>query len=160
MLSIHHIVTTGAVALTLAVPGSVAAQPDMQSSAARDSSRTASAGGHVHRGHDRHAADRTLATRAARASAARPARDSAGYVHRGHDLHAADRTLVNAAAQPSVVPPASDSAGGFDWNDAAVGAIGTLGVIVALGGLAVITLHHRRGTPAAGFATTRGSADR
>ena len=60
--------------------------------------------------------------------------EESGHVLRGHDLHAADTTgtTVAAAAAPAAKPS------GFDWEDAAIGAVGMLGLVFAAGGFALL----------------------
>jgi hypothetical protein len=63
---------------------------------------------------------------------AAPATGSA-QVLRGHDLHAAGTsgTTVNST-------PVASPAAGFDWEDAGIGAIGALGLVVAVGAFTLI----------------------
>ena len=55
------------------------------------------------------------------------------------------------AAQPNpprpvsrTASPATGVANGFGWADAGIGAAGMLGIVLAVGGIALLTTHQRR----------------
>jgi hypothetical protein len=125
MFKTPHAIIAGAIVLTFAMPPAAGAKEIAPANAFRDLPVQPSDG--VLRGHDLHGADRPAST---------------SHVLAGHDLHAAEageRSVVNAVA-----PPSNRVSDRLDWGDAGIGAIGMLGIVLALGGIALFAQHLNR----------------
>ena len=125
MFRTHKLIATTTAALALAAPAAAVAQQDLRSPDSRDAA--------VGVRQDLRSPD---------------AREAATVVRQ--DLRSADAR--DAAVRPTPVPAAPspvrfDEPGGFQWGDAGIGAAGMLGLVLALGGIGVITMHHRRRPP-------------
>ncbi len=126
MLRTRTISTIG-VALVLAAPSTAGAQQDLRSPDARD------AGVVVTAPQDMRSPD---------------ARDAAAVGTVPQDMRSPD---ARDAAQPNpprpvsrTASPATGVANGFGWADAGIGAAGMLGIVLAVGGIALLTTHQRR----------------
>ena len=75
------------------------------------------------------------------------ARDAAAAATTGQDLRspdARDATRPIAPAQaPDPLQPDDRAPNGFAWADASIGAVGMLGIVLALAGIALLTTHQR-----------------
>jgi hypothetical protein len=141
MLRTRIITSIGAVALVLAVPGSSAAQ-DLRTPDARTGIAPAEAGQELRTPDARSAADPDAASREPRAI------DARGEAAAGRELPS---PASRGGTRPSVaveardpIQPVGDASDGFGWGDAGIGAAGTLGIVLALAGIGLLTTHVRR----------------
>ena len=77
------------------------------------------------------------------------ARDAARpIVQNGQDLRSPDARDAARLVAPTEAPvpavPLDPAPDGFGWGDAGIGAAGTLGIVLALAGIAGLTGHQRR----------------
>jgi hypothetical protein len=134
MLRSRIIPTIGAVALVLAVPATAAAQ-DLRTPDARGGIAPPDAGQELRTPDARSAGDAGETGREPQAIDARGEAAAAG-----HD----PQSPAAPAAAPDPFQSVGDGPDGFGWGDAGIGAAGTLGIVLALAGIAVLTGPSRR----------------
>jgi len=139
MLRSRIITSIGVVALVLAVPATAAAQ-DLRTPDARTGITPAEAGQELRTPDAQSAAEPDEASR-------EPV-DARGEAAADPELRspaARGGTQPSAAVEaPDPIQPVDDASGGFGWGDAGIGAAGTLGIVLALAGIGLLTTHVRR----------------
>ena len=141
MLRSRIITTIGAVALVLVVPASAAAQ-DLRTPDARSGIAPADAGQELRTPDARSAGDAGQNGHEPRSIDARG--EAAAAQDRSSPVAGGGGRPGAASQPPDPFQPVDDAPDGFGWGDAGIGAAGTLGIVLALTGIAVLTGSSRR----------------